>query len=84
MSSIQLSITCPVCRMTSYNETDWREGYCGNCHAYTSIPKVRVGVSEVVDNRFRVYQLSDGSRWREMSVIEAVDYEFYARRGWSR
>lgn len=32
----QPSITCPECGMTSYNPNDIREGYCGNCHAYTS------------------------------------------------
>lgn len=31
----QPSITCPVCRMTSYNPNDIREGYCGNCHDWT-------------------------------------------------
>jgi hypothetical protein len=30
------SITCPVCGMTSYNPTDVAEGYCGNCHDWTS------------------------------------------------
>lgn len=30
------SITCPVCRMTSYNPNDIVYGYCGNCHDYTS------------------------------------------------
>jgi hypothetical protein len=25
------SITCPQCGMTSYNETDVAERYCGNC-----------------------------------------------------
>jgi hypothetical protein len=30
------SITCPVCMMTSYNPTDIAEGYCGNCHDWTS------------------------------------------------
>lgn len=29
------SITCPVCQMTSYNPNDIRQGYCGNCHAWT-------------------------------------------------
>ena len=32
----QPSITCPVCSMTSYNVNDIREGYCGNCHAWTT------------------------------------------------
>ena len=29
------SITCPRCGRTSYNPTDIREGYCGNCHDWT-------------------------------------------------
>tara|TARA_Y100000310_G_C20452204_1_gene701307 strand:- start:187 stop:549 length:363 start_codon:yes stop_codon:yes gene_type:complete len=28
------SITCPVCGMTSYNENDIEQGYCGNCHQW--------------------------------------------------
>ena len=31
----QPSITCPVCRMTSYHPEDIRQGYCGNCHDWT-------------------------------------------------
>jgi hypothetical protein len=31
----QPHFTCPVCGMTSYNPNDIREGYCGNCHAWT-------------------------------------------------
>ena len=30
------SITCPRCGMTSHNPNDVREGYCGNCHDWTS------------------------------------------------
>lgn len=30
------SITCPKCGMTSRNPHDVREGYCANCHDYTS------------------------------------------------
>jgi hypothetical protein len=32
------SITCPQCAMTSYNWSDIKHGYCGNCHTYTSRP----------------------------------------------
>jgi hypothetical protein len=35
MTDIPISITCPVCGMTSYNEHDIEWGYCGNCCAYT-------------------------------------------------
>ena len=32
------SITCPVCGRTSYHPQDVKEGYCGNCHDWTSAP----------------------------------------------
>lgn len=31
-------ITCPQCSMTSYHPEDIRQGYCGNCHHWTSEP----------------------------------------------
>lgn len=31
-----LSITCPVCGMTSYHPGDVEEGYCGNCRDWTT------------------------------------------------
>jgi len=34
----QPSITCPVCKMTSYNPHDIDQGYCGNCNDWTSPP----------------------------------------------
>lgn len=37
MPTTDLSITCPVCGMTSYNLNDVANGYCGNCHAYTGV-----------------------------------------------
>lgn len=30
------SITCPVCLKTSHSPSDIIEGYCGNCHDWTS------------------------------------------------
>jgi hypothetical protein len=30
------SITCPRCGMSSPNPNDIREGYCGNCHDWTT------------------------------------------------
>jgi hypothetical protein len=30
-----LSITCPICNMTSWNAGDVRSGWCGNCKSYT-------------------------------------------------
>jgi hypothetical protein len=30
------AVTCPKCNMTSHNPNDVEQGYCGNCHAYTS------------------------------------------------
>jgi hypothetical protein len=32
------SITCPVCKMTSYHPKDIEHGFCGNCHEYTGTP----------------------------------------------
>ena len=31
------SITCPACKMTSYNPLDIEQGYCGVCHDWTSV-----------------------------------------------
>ena len=30
----QPSIKCPKCGMVSYNPTDVRQKYCGNCHTF--------------------------------------------------
>lgn len=32
------SITCPRCGLTSYHPKDREEGYCANCHDWTSPP----------------------------------------------
>lgn len=32
------SIRCTVCGLTSHNPNDMREGYCGNCRAWTGRP----------------------------------------------
>jgi hypothetical protein len=32
------SITCPRCGLTSWHSVDVREGFCGNCHGWTSRP----------------------------------------------
>lgn len=34
--SEQPSITCPVCAKTSHHPDDVAQGYCGNCHDWTS------------------------------------------------
>lgn len=34
-----MSFTCPTCYRVSYNPNDEREGYCGNCHAFTGAPQ---------------------------------------------
>lgn len=41
-SVLQPSITCPRCGRTSYNPNDIREGYCGNCHDWTSAKAVEI------------------------------------------
>lgn len=37
----QPHITCPECQMKSYNPNDIKQGYCGNCHWWTSDPIMR-------------------------------------------
>ncbi len=31
------SITCPVCKMTSYSPKDIEYRYCGNCHQFHEV-----------------------------------------------
>lgn len=44
-----MSITCPRCGMTSHHPMDEDYGYCGNCHAFTSIPKKAPPTSDSSD-----------------------------------
>lgn len=37
------SITCPRCKKTSYHPEDIRQGYCGICHEWTSVPESDLG-----------------------------------------
>ena len=37
------SITCPRCGMTSYHPKDIENGFCGNCHDFTSAPDASGG-----------------------------------------
>lgn len=34
---MDVSMTCPACGWTTHNADDVAEGYCGHCHAYTSL-----------------------------------------------
>jgi len=62
----QPRITCPICRMTSYNPTDIAEGYCGNCHDWTTprMPFTRIehdGPCTFVDGRcIQCFRLETG------------------------
>ena len=40
------SITCPKCQMTSHHPGDIKNGYCGNCHDWTSCPTCQKGVED--------------------------------------
>lgn len=35
---VNIGITCPQCGRTSHHPEDVREGYCANCHWWTSHP----------------------------------------------
>lgn len=37
------SITCPVCKKTSYNRNDVIHEYCGNCHHYHRDMRISIG-----------------------------------------
>ena len=74
------SITCPKCGMKSYNPNDVREGYCGNCHEYTS-PKGSKGKSwttiakKLLPNGDGTVQVSAGQHTsgRDVIVLETFD-----------
>lgn len=40
------SITCPRCQMTSRHPNDIEQGYCGNCHDFTSGTSSRLAFEE--------------------------------------
>lgn len=48
------SITCPKCQRTSYNPNDIREGYCGNCHAWTTEVCYLHGLEPIPDGAYLV------------------------------
>lgn len=56
------SITCPVCRMTSYNPNDVQYGYCGHCHAFT---RERNQV-----DRQTAQQMRDRGTWDDRYYVE--------------
>lgn len=47
------SITCPECHRTSWNPNDVKEGYCGNCHWWTSDPLLAPHFAEVKEKAER-------------------------------
>lgn len=51
------SITCPVCKMTSYNPTDIEMGYCGNCCAYTGVVNPLMKAKRFIEETRRVENL---------------------------
>lgn len=69
----QASITCPVCRRTSYNPNDIREGYCGYCHDWTSraLAVVAPMAMEQVDGEVEWSWRSPSSYWKVTRVQPA-------------
>lgn len=51
----QPSITCPKCGWTSYNASDIKYRYCGNCHQYHEFLFVEEGDGQKMDNRIMKY-----------------------------
>jgi hypothetical protein len=57
-----VSITCPACQRTSHNPNDELHGYCGNCHAYTSLsiqPEWRVVSRREIPGGMEVRSIRD-------------------------
>lgn len=53
LAELHSDITCPRCGMTSSNPNDVREGYCGNCHDWTT-PEPRDSDTRVITGRIDV------------------------------
>lgn len=45
------AIVCPDCRRMSHHPEDIRQGYCGACHEFTSIPWNRQETDEIEDEQ---------------------------------
>jgi len=70
------SITCPECGMTSYHPKDIEYGYCGNCHAYTSIEGILR--REIGDRRYErleaiLKERVQAGQWLMMTPEELVE-----------
>lgn len=50
MTDSRTSITCPRCGRTSHHPKDVEEGYCGNCHDWTSQRQKPVDMGRSEDN----------------------------------
>lgn len=48
-----LSVTCPRCGRTSYHPDDIADGYCGDCHDWTSPRPHRSGGDGILRSRDR-------------------------------
>jgi hypothetical protein len=66
-----MSFTCPRCAMTSHHPMDEDYGYCGNCHAFTGLPKKAPPSTDTNEAElqfwFDMYQASDQmalAQWR--------------------
>lgn len=78
MSRAPDTITCPKCGVTSHNPNDVREGYCGNCHDFTSGAFSQLAYAEWLETgqipEWRQKVLTEGA------IKDAVDEAFDALR----
>lgn len=70
------SITCPVCKMTSFNPNDIESGYCGNCHRWTH-GTVRVSVTS---DTGQIKHRGDGKQFVDTLVASIRRFKAQYRR----
>jgi hypothetical protein len=81
-----MSITCPVCGVTSHHPMDEDYGYCGRCHAFTGTPKKAPAATDTSEAElqfwFDMHRASDQmalAQWRaahpdsELMIPEHAD-----------
>lgn len=61
----QPSITCPRCQRTSHHPKDIEEGYCGNCHQFTSGQSSLLGrLITAIDETERIAREATEGPWK--------------------
>lgn len=71
-----MTFTCPVCGITSHNPRDEEEGYCGNCHGFTTFdPDWMIAPGETI----REWLEENGLSVRVGAKAAGIEREAFAR-----